>query len=108
VGIILGNFCEIASRIEHFLSREHTDERHLYRGFDTDALFVGFDRGELRLLAEDLAAEAKFSAGDYRLLDEKAFFAAADRATANFVACVADGWIGIHAGLLLACFCGAD
>ena len=80
----------------------------MHGGFDADALFVGFDGGELRLLAEDFAAQAEFAGGDDRLLDEEALFAAADRAAANFVAGVADGGIGIEAGLLLAGFGGAD
>ena len=108
VGIVLRNLGEVAARVEHFLCGEHADECHLHRRFDADALFVGFDGGELRLLAEDFATEAKFAACDDGLLDEEAFLAAADGAAANFVAGVADGGIGIKAGLLLAAFGGAD
>jgi len=42
------------------------------------------------------------------LLDEEALLAAADGATANFIAGVGDGGIGVEAGLLLAGFGGAD
>ena len=108
VYIILRNFCEVAARVEHFLRRKDADERHLHGGLDADALLVGFDGGELRLLAEDLAAEAKFASGDDGLLDEETLLAAADGASADFIASVADGGIRVEAGLLLACFGGAD
>jgi hypothetical protein len=108
VGIVLRNFREVAARVEHFLRGEDADERHLDGGFYADALLVGFNGGELCLLAEYFAAETEFASGDDGLLNEEAFFAAADGAAATFIAGVADDGIRVEAGLLLTGFGGAD
>src|SRR6185295_11557362 len=108
VGAVLRDFVEVAAGVEKFLRGKDTNEGHFHGAFDTDALLFGFDGGELCFVAENVFREAEFARGDDGLLDEEALFAAADRAAADFVTRVANGGIGVEAGLLAAGVGGAD
>src|SRR5439155_17998471 len=71
-------------------------------------LLFRFELRELHVFSEYSAAQAKFSAGDYRLLHKKALLPAAYRSPADFIARVSHRWIRIKARLLLSCLGGAN
>jgi hypothetical protein len=108
LGDVLLDSGEVAADVEKFLGGEDAEESGFDGSFDADFLLLGFDFGELRFFGENVAAAREFSGGDNGLLDEEALLASADGAAANFIAGVADGGVGIEAGLLLAGFGGAD
>ncbi len=107
-GCVAGDVREIAARVKQLLRRENAKEGHFHGAGDADALLFGFYDGELRLLAEDFLTQAQLAAGHDGLLHEKTLLATADGAAANFIGGVANGWIGVEAGLLAARIRGAD
>ena len=98
----------LAARIEQFLRCEDANVSGLYRAFNAQLLLLGFELGKAGLLCKNTAGFSEFSAGDDGLLQEETLLAAVDGAAADFIPYVADGRIGIKAGLLSARLRGAD
>lgn len=105
---VLGEGAEFGARFDHFLRGERLVERDADAVGDAQALFGGFGLGLIAFGGENFAGEGEFAAENYVLLDVDALLAAAEGASANFFAEVADGGIGEQAGLKRASGGGAD
>src|SRR5262249_15009495 len=108
LGVVLLDGGEVAPRVEKLLGGENAEEGGFHRSFHADLLFLSFDLSELRFLGKNVSATSEFSGGDHGLLDKETLFATGKRTAPDFIAGVADRWIRVEAGLLLARLGGAN